>query len=69
MTAIEQFDKWYNQLSQLEKSELISHIISSKLQVCNEGFYTGPTGNMLTKGLYTGPAGQLVSNLCPRCGK
>jgi len=69
MSAIEQFETWYDKLSTKEQKDLLGHILSSKLSIVTEGFHTGPFGDILARGYYSGPAGQSQSISCPYCGK
>lgn len=69
MSAIENFDKWYANLTENEKSSLLNHIITTKLSLVTEGFFSGPSGMKIQKGLFSGPSGQLVSTVCQYCGK
>lgn len=68
MSAIQEFENWYNRLTERDKSNLLSHILETKITSCNEGVYTGPSG-MVIKGLFAGPSGNSNSDRCPHCGK
>ena len=63
------FDSWFNGLTAREQSEIIEHIVSTKLEVTNEGFFSGPSGQTLTKGLFSGPSGSSNQNTCHACGR
>ncbi|USH01085.1 hypothetical protein K6Q96_09035 [Grimontia kaedaensis] len=63
------FDNWFKNLSESEKDEILSHILSTKLDVTNEGFFSGPSGNTLEKGLFTGPSGSSGHQVCGGCGR
>lgn len=69
MSTISIFDNWYDKLSDTEKSKILNHIIETKMEVCMEGVFSGPAGQLLNKGLYSGPAGQLLTSKCPQCGR
>ncbi|MFJ5398370.1 hypothetical protein [Pectobacterium sp. CHL-2024] len=68
MSAIEEFDEWYNELPLSVQGEILRHILNNKCQVSCEGFYSGSHG-VLEKGLFVAPSGNSVQNKCPICGK
>ncbi|CAH1041722.1 hypothetical protein [Halomonas sp. TD01] len=69
MSNKETFDKWFNNLSEQEQDEIISHVIRTKLSISNEGFFSGPTGKTLEEGLFSGPAGSSSRQVCGGCGR
>lgn len=64
---IDQFEKWYNGLSESQQKELLDHVFNKKIKSLNEGYYSGPIGK-LEKGLFTGPISS-SQRVCPTCGK
>ena len=69
MSAVNDFDAWYEKLSLEEKRDVVLHIVNNKFRPLNEGYYGGPSG-ILTRGLYAGPSGQTqTTSRCPVCGK
>ena len=68
MSAIKDFDVWYEKLTLDEKKEVVLYIINNKFRPLNEGFYGGPSGTLI-RGLFAGPSGQTQSQRCPVCGK
>ncbi|EOK5734483.1 hypothetical protein ACWOUW_004224 [Vibrio vulnificus] len=63
------FDNWFNQLTKSEQDEIVTHILSTKLTIANEGMFAGPSGKVLTKGLFTGPSGSSNQQVCGGCGR
>lgn len=68
MSAIKNFDDWYEKLSPSDQSKILEHILNNKCQVACEGFHAGPHG-VLQKGLFVAPSGSSALKKCPVCGK
>lgn len=69
MSKKQMFDRWYDTLSEYEQSQLIAHILSTKLEATNEGLNVGPSGQRIVKGLFSGPAGYSPLVNCKLCGR
>lgn len=67
MSVITDFDGWFNGLSQKEKQELLDHLFNKRFVQVNEGFFAGPTGD-LVKGMFAGPSASSQGR-CPTCGR
>lgn len=69
MSAVNDFDVWFNKLLKSEKEEVLAHIFKEKITVATEGLYTGPSGKQLIKGMYVGPSGSTNVQTCSGCGR
>lgn len=67
MSAITDFDRWFNGLNPREKQELLDHIFNRRFVQMNEGLFAGPSGD-LVKGMFAGPAASTQAR-CPTCGR
>lgn len=69
MSNITTFDNWFNKLPTSEQNKLVTHIVSTRLDVIMEGYNVGPSGRELIKGLFVGPSGASSPPTCKSCGK
>lgn len=69
MSKKKEFDSWFDCLTSKEQSEVIDHILATRLTPCNEGIHSGPSGQRIEKGLFSGPSGYSNSRACPSCGR
>ncbi len=69
MSAVNDFDVWFNKLLKSEQEKVLAHIFEQKITLATEGIHTGPSGKQLTKGMYVGPSGSTSARICTGCGR
>lgn len=70
LSKIDDFDKFYDNLSPREKEQLILHILSNRLNISFEGYDAGSTVQLLTEGFDAGATVRINDPArCKLCGK
>jgi hypothetical protein len=68
MGATENLKKWFDELSNSDKREVVQFLYGGKA-LLNEGLYMGPRPGLVQKGLFLGPAPTASAGVCSTCGR